>query len=156
GEEHVRRMFPKLNTLIIRCGNVYGYSSATRFDAIVNRFVFDAHVNNRISIHGSGKQHRSFIHVDKVAHVLNELLSKVVPSGVYNLSDKNLEVLDLRDTLKDIYPSMEFIYINQHLELRELKVKANGLLSAYIPLPPSDLVTELNAFKDQFSFYPNF
>jgi UDP-glucose 4-epimerase len=156
GEEHVRRMFPKLNTQIIRCGNVYGYSPAMRFDAVVNRFVFDAHVNNRISIHGSGKQHRSFIHVNKVVHVLNQLISTEVPSGVYNLSDKNLEVLDLRDALKDIYPSMEFIYINQHLELRELKVKAESLLSKYIPLPPSDLADELKEFKEQFSFTPTF
>lgn len=156
GEEHVRRMFPKLNTQIIRCGNVYGYSPVTRFDAVVNRFVFDAHVNNRISIHGSGKQHRSFIHVKKVAHVLNEMVNTEVPSGVYNLSDKNLEVLDLRDALKDIYPSMEFIYINQHLELRELKVKAESLLSKYIPLPSSDLATELQEFKEQFAFTPTF
>ncbi len=156
GEEHVRRMFPKLNTKIIRCGNVYGYSPAMRFDAVVNRFVFDAHVNNRISIHGSGKQHRSFIHVNKVVHVLNQLISTEVPSGVYNLSDKNLEVLDLRDALKDIYPSMEFIYINQHLELRELKVKAESLLTKYIPLPDSDLLTELKEFKEHFSFTPAF
>ncbi|MDB5274726.1 MAG: rfaD [Chitinophagaceae bacterium] len=156
GEEHVRRMFPKLNTLIIRCGNVYGYSPAMRFDAVVNRFVFDAHVNNRISIHGSGKQHRSFIHVNKVVHVLNEALSATIPSGVYNLSDKNLEVLDLRDALKDIYPTMEFIYINQHLELREMKVKADSLLSNYIPLPPSDLIEELKEFREHFSFAPTF
>lgn len=156
GEEHVCRMFPKLNTHIIRCGNVYGYSPATRFDAVVNRFVFDAHVNNRISIHGSGKQHRSFIHVNKVVHVLNEIIKTQIPSGVYNLSDKNLEVLDLRDALKDIYPSMEFIYINQHLELRELKVKTDGLLSKYISIPSSDLLTELKEFKEQFSFVPTF
>ncbi|MDF2454576.1 MAG: rfaD [Cytophagaceae bacterium] len=156
GEEHVRRMFPKLNTQIIRCGNVYGYSPAMRFDAVVNRFVFDAHVNNRISIHGSGKQHRSFIHVNKVVHVLNQLIHTEVPSGVYNLSDKNLEVLDLRDALKDIYPTMEFIYINQHLELRELKVKAESLLSNYIPLPASDLAEELKEFKEHFSFTPAF
>ena len=156
GEEHVRRMFPKLNTQIIRCANVHGYSPVTRFDAVVNRFVFDAHVNNRISIHGSGKQHRSFIHVKKVAHVLNEMVNTEVPSGIYNLSDKNLEVLDLRDALKDIYPSMEFIYINQHLELRELKVKAESLLSKYISLPSSDLSAELQEFKEQFAFTPTF
>ena len=156
GEEHVRRMFPKLNTLIIRCGNVYGYSPAMRFDAVVNRFVFDAHVNNRISIHGSGKQHRSFIHVNKVVSVLNEAVSTSIPSGVYNLSDKNLEVLDLRDALKDIYPTMEFIYINQHLELREMKVKADGLLSNYISLPPTDLIEELKEFREHFSFTPTF
>lgn len=151
-EGHVSRVFNKFNTHIIRCGNVYGYSPAMRFDAVVNRFVFDAHVNNRISIHGSGKQHRSFIHVDKVANVLTQLISKKVPSGIYNLSDRNLQVLDLRDTLKSMYPSMEFIYINQHLELRELKIKTNGLLTQYVDIPETTLEEELESFSKQFSY----
>ena len=156
GEDHVKRMFNKLNIQIIRCGNVYGYSPAMRFDAVVNRFVFDAHVNNRISIHGSGKQYRSFIHVDKVANVLTQLLSKEIPSGVYNLSDRNLQVLDLRDVLKSMYPSMEFIYINQHLELRDLKVQANGLLTKYVDIPPTTLEEELQNFSERFSFKTTF
>ncbi len=156
GEGHVNRLFNKINTQIIRCGNVYGYSPAMRFDAVVNRFVFDAHVNNRISIHGSGKQHRSFIHVDKVANVLTQLLQKQVPSGVYNLSDRNLQVLDLRDMLKSMYPSMEFIYINQHLELRELKVKNDGLITKYVEIPKTTLEEELQAFSERFSFKTNF
>jgi len=156
GEEHVKRLFSKLNIQIIRCANVYGYSPAMRFDAVVNRFVFDAHVNNRISIHGSGKQHRAFIHVDKVANVLTQLLSKEVPSGVYNLSDRNLQVLDLRDVLKSMYPSMEFIYINQHLDLRELKVQANSLLTKYVDIPPTTLEEELQNFSERFSFKTTF
>jgi UDP-glucose 4-epimerase len=155
-EEHVRRLFTKLNTLIIRCGNVYGYSSTMRFDAVVNKFMFDAHVNNRVSIHGSGKQHRSFIHVNKVAHVLTKALSTAIPSGVYNLSDLNLQVLDIRDTLKNIYPSMEFIYINQHLELRELKVKPQGLITQYIPMESGNLENDLKEFSSYFSFKPSF
>jgi UDP-glucose 4-epimerase len=151
-EGHVSRLFHKINTQIIRCGNVYGYSPAMRFDAVVNKFVFDAHVNNRISIHGSGKQYRSFIHIDKVAHVLTQVLNKNVPSGVYNLSDRNLQVLDLRDVLKSMYPSMEFIYINQHLELRELKVKSDGLITQYVDIPSTSLEDELQAFSERFSF----
>ncbi len=36
GEEHVQRLFPKLPTYIIRCGNVYGYNKSLRFDAVIN------------------------------------------------------------------------------------------------------------------------
>ena len=75
-----------------------------------------------------------------------------MPSGIYNLSDRNLQVLDLRDTLKSMYPSMEFIYINQHLELRELKIKTNGLLTQYVDIPETTLEEELVSFSKQFSY----
>ena len=43
-----------------------------------------------------------------------------VPSGTYNAVDKNLEILDIVDVLKEIYPTLEFIFINQHLDLRQM------------------------------------
>src|SRR5262245_41461421 len=62
-EEHVKRLFEKFPTVILRCGNVYGYSKSMRFDAVINRFMFDANFINRITINGSGTQSRSFIHI---------------------------------------------------------------------------------------------
>ena len=64
-EQHVKRLSQKIKTIIIRLGNVYGYSKSMRFDAVINRFMFDAHFTNRITINGAGSQHRSFIHIDK-------------------------------------------------------------------------------------------
>ncbi|MFN3403179.1 MAG: NAD-dependent epimerase/dehydratase family protein [Cytophagaceae bacterium] len=152
GEEHVKRLMKKLNTVILRCGNVYGYSPSIRFDSVINKFMFDANFNNRISIHGSGKQSRSFIHVTKVVDALVALTGLNVPSDVYNLTDKNLEILDLVDVLKEIYPDLEFLFINQHLELRELKVNRDSKLTTYYKIPESDIKEELIAFKDRFAF----
>jgi UDP-glucose 4-epimerase len=152
GEEHVRRLQGKLNTLIVRCGNVYGYTPAIRFDSVINKFMFDANFNNRISIHGSGKQSRSFINVNKVVNTLAEMRAHEIPSDVYNLIDRNVEVLDVVDLMKEIYPELEFIFINQHLELRELKVNPETRLSNFIKLAPTDLKEELIAFKNRFSF----
>lgn len=152
GEEHVRRLSSKLNTIIIRCGNVYGYSPCIRFDSVINRFMFDANFNNRISIHGSGKQSRSFINVNKVVKALLEVKDLDIPSDVYNLIDKNLEILDVVDVLKEIYPDLEFIFINQHLELRELKVSLDTKLAKYIKLPETDFKQELLEFKERFAF----
>ena len=45
-----------------------------RFDAVINRFMFDAHFTNRITVNGAGSQHRSFIHIDKTTEVLSKLL----------------------------------------------------------------------------------
>ncbi|HPM31604.1 MAG TPA: NAD-dependent epimerase/dehydratase, partial [Chryseolinea sp.] len=56
GEEHVRRLSDKIDTYIIRCGNAYGYSKSMRFDAVINKFVFEANFDKIITIQGDGKQ----------------------------------------------------------------------------------------------------
>lgn len=151
-EEHVKRIFESVPTLILRCGNVYGYSKSMRFDAVINRFMFDANFGHRVTITGSGTQSRSFIHINKVTKMLAGLLHAEVPSGIYNLSDKNLEVVDIIDVLKRIYPELEYLFINQHITLQELKVDPNSRLYNYLQLPASDLEAELLDFKERFSF----
>jgi UDP-glucose 4-epimerase len=151
-EEHVRRLFEKIPAVIVRCGNVYGYSRSMRFDAVINRFMFDAHFNGRVTVNGSGTQSRSFIHIDKLSQVLGRIAASPVPSGVYNLSDKNFEILDLLEVLKKIYPELEYFHINQHITMQELKVEPRSKLYDFIPLPPSHLEDELLEFKKHFSF----
>lgn len=153
GESHVQRLAQGRNALILRCGNVYGYSPSMRFDSVVNRFMFDANFNNRISIHGNGRQHRSFIHIEKLVHALAQAALREVPSGTYNLTDKNIQLLDLVEVLREIFPSLEFLFINQHLSMQEMRLNPVGKLSKYITLaPPSDLKDELIRFKEKFAF----
>ncbi len=153
GEDHVKRLMEKTNTYILRCSNVYGYSKSMRFDAVINKFMFEANFNNRISIHGDGKQSRSFINVSLLAEALLKLIVNDVPSGIYNVVDKNYSILDIVDVLKRLYPSLEFIFINQHLSLRDLKVSPDSALRNYINYDnPHDLHQELHDFKQRFSF----
>ena len=129
GEDHVRRLFNKVETIIVRCGNVFGYSPAMRFDAVINKFVFEGNFSGKITIHGDGKQLRSFIHIDKVSHALAVLSSLEVKSGLYNLVEHNLSVLDILDVIKQEIPDLEFMFINQHLSLRKLLVSPNKFLN---------------------------
>ena len=152
GEEHVTRLGTKMNAIVIRLGNVYGYSASMRFDAVINKFMFESHYKNKISIHGNGRQSRSFIHVDKAVDSLEAILVKDIPSDTYNLTERNLEIYDLIDEVKDLYPSLEFIFINQHLELREQKVNPETKLLKYIPLKQTVLSEELATFKKHFTF----
>jgi UDP-glucose 4-epimerase len=153
GEEHVRRLFKKKQTYVLRCGNVYGYSKSMRFDAVINKFMFEANFNNRISIHGNGKQSRSFISVGLLAEVMEKLIINEVPGGNYNLVDKNYSILDIVDALKTLYPLLEFIFVNQHLSLRDLKVSPESKLRNYLNyINEKDLKTELLEFKRRFSF----
>jgi UDP-glucose 4-epimerase len=153
GEEHVRRLMKKRNALILRCANVYGYSRSMRFDAVINRFMFDANFAKRIQIHGNGKQHRAFIHVNVLIKAMIGCLFNEVPSGIFNVVDKNLEILDIVDVLKEIYPTLEFIFINQHLNLRQMQVDRNSKLREFIDFEnPASLKEELLDFKERFSF----
>ncbi len=152
-EQHVQRLFSKMNTLILRLGNVYGYSKCMRFDAVINRFMFDAHFTSRITINGTGMQHRSFIHIDKVTHILSQLLSNEIPAATYNVTDKNLSILTIVETLKEIYPNLESFFINQNYAGHSQQVQPQSALLKYIPIPQSELKDELTKFKEQFSFY---
>lgn len=153
GEDHVKRLLNKRDTYILRCGNVYGYNKSMRFDSVVNKFIFDANFNNKISIHGKGKQNRAFIHVNLLADVLKKVMYNSVPSGVYNVVDKNMQILDIVDTLKDIYSNLEYIFINQHLDLRELKVDPVSALYKYIDnFEPTDFKEDILDFKRQLAF----
>ena len=152
-EQHVKRLSEKINTIIIRLGNVYGYSKSMRFDAVINRFMFDAHFTNRITINGSGSQHRSFIHIEKTTEVLAQLLQKEIANGTYNLTDKTLSILDIVEVMKIIYPDLESFFINQNYTGHNLEIERQSLLLNYITLPESNLEDELKVFKGKFTFY---
>lgn len=152
-EDHVQRLQQAgIKTYIIRAGNVYGYNPCLRFDAVINKFIFQAHTEGRLHIHGSGQQHRAFIHVEKLAIILRQLIEKSIPPGIYNAAEHNLSINTIADTLKALYPSLERLYINQHLNMREIQIKTPSAISAHIPLPDRSFEDELRHFKTAFAF----
>ena len=152
GEEHIQRLTGKAKTFIIRCGNVYGYSTSMRFDAVINNFMLQANFENKISIHGTGAQTRAFIHIDNAVETLTQLPFKTIPTGTYNLVTKNLAVNDIAEAITELYPTCERIFINQHLQLGSIKVSTQSALSQYITMQEKTLLEELTAFKQQFAF----
>lgn len=153
GENHVKRLMNKMDTYIIRSANVYGYSPTIRFESVINKFLFDSNFNNRIQIHGSGKQSRTFVHVSKLVSVLTQLLSKNVPSDTYNVGDVSSSILDLVDVFKETFPELEFIFINQHLQMRNLEMNTDNKIKQFVDMPEADLRTEVQHFKaNNFSF----
>ena len=151
-EEHIRRLGSKIDSIIIRCANVYGFSYSMKTNGVINKFMFDANFSNRISIHGKGDQNRPFIHISKVVEVLNNALKADIPSDTYNLVGVNVSVLDLLDVLKELYPELEFIFINQHLKLRDVKVSDPEKLKKYISITDTNLREDLIDFKNSFAF----
>jgi UDP-glucose 4-epimerase len=153
GETHVNRLMEKKNSIILRGGNIYGFSKSMRFDAVINKFMFDAHFTNRIQIFGNGKQTRAFIHVEHLVNTIEQCVLKEVPTGTYNLVDKNLQILEILDAFKELYPDLEFIYANQHMKLRELNVSLESkLFKSITRFTSTSLSDELQVFKSQFAF----
>lgn len=153
GEKHVERLVNHGRACILRCANVYGFSRSMRFDALINRFMFDANFEKRIHINGNGKQIWAFIHVNILTRVLIDLMLKEVPKGIYNVVDRNLQIMEIVDVLKEIYPSLEFAFLNQHLNLRQLRVSTDSELRKHVDYDNNlTLMDELLDFKNRFSF----
>ncbi|SDL77556.1 UDP-glucose 4-epimerase [Catalinimonas alkaloidigena] len=154
GEKMLGRLADQHHLLILRGGNVYGYSRTMRFDAVINKFMFEAQFNRRISINGSGEQKRSFIHIDQLCEALAKLLTTDLASGTYDLTHKNLSVLEILDTLRQIYPDLETLFIQQNMAPRSLSVLPDERLEPLQLFPETDLSTELAEFRNKFAFNP--
>lgn len=152
GEEQVLRLTNKMKVHVVRSGNVYGYNPTYRIDAVINRFIFEAHFEGRVSVQGSGEQQRSFIHVNKLATALRQLLNTEVEGGVYNLAEHNFSINDVLLSIKVLYPNLETININPNMPRRNISMVVPASLSQRLAMPQVNLLDELQAFQAVFSF----
>lgn len=150
GEQHVLRLMNKIPTYILRCGNVYGYGISMRFDAVINRFMFDASFNGRISIYGDGMQRRSFIYIDKITEILLQLIKSELKPGTYNAVDRVMPILEVASFIKELFPDMEMLYINQHMKMRELIVKPDETILSLIKDSNLTFKEELKRIMERF------
>ena len=151
-EQQVERLKAMANTFIIRAGNVYGHNPVARFDAVINRFMFEAHFNNRITVQGDGEQMRAFIHVDKIAQVLTGLLESPVPAGTYNAVEHNFAVNDAVNAIRKIYPEVEVMHINRQVKMNAISIDTPCKIFEFLPMPKKDFEQELKDFKRAFAF----
>ena len=152
GERQLDTIKHMTDLYVIRSGNVYGYNPSYRVDAVINRFMFDAHFSGRIQINGSGKQMRSFIHVDKVATLMAAAVDGKYKPGLYNAVQHNLSVNDVAGHIRILYPTLETIHVNYNLEMRSVETEVPCLITQHVPLDGPTFDEELAHFKSQFSF----
>lgn len=150
GEQHVERIMSKINTQIIRLGNVFGFGVSMRMNGILNSLVFDSHFVGRISIHGSGNQKRPFISLDKTTNILANLIGGKLDSGVYNLVEYNQSIMDVVEILQIQNPDMEMIFTNQHLELPQQMVVPDQRIMNLYNGENLGFEEELNLLKKHF------
>ncbi len=152
GEKQINVLKRNCEVIILRSGNVYGYNPSYRIDAVVNRFLFQANFLGKITINGSGDQHRSFIHVDKLASVTTAAVEGHVLPGVYNVVEHNYNINEIAEKIQAMYPGLDIIHANYNIRMRDMITSTPCKVWSQIELPSVPFVTELHDFQSRFSF----
>ena len=149
GEEHVKTLPKNIKTYILRSGSVYGANASTRYDVIINQLLFETHFFKKVSITGQGHQVRPFIHIGKLTESLVQTRNSELPSGTYNLLEHNASILDVVEKLKEVYPDLEYNYVNRHMKMKDVIVEPSEEIQNHIPFSAKEFTEELKEFKNQ-------
>jgi nucleoside-diphosphate-sugar epimerase len=87
-----------LTPVILRNGTVYGWSPRMRFDLVVNTFVKDALLEERLLLHGGGWMWRPLVDVRDVSDAMIAALeapADVVRGETYNVLHSNYQIREL-------------------------------------------------------------
>ena len=137
---------------ILRSGNVYGYNPSYRIDAVVNRFLFQANFLGKITVNGSGDQHRSFIHVEKVANAIVRVVDGTLEPDIFNVVEHNFSINDITSRIQSIYPKLDIIHANFNIRMKDVITELPCKIWDQVVLPKRSFEEELRDFKNHFSF----
>lgn len=151
GEDHVMRLMDKIPVQLVRCANVYGYSKNLRVETNVNQLIFDAHFTNRIAIHGAPEHTVTHISVYRLVEVMARMVKREMSSDVYNLSHRKMSSLAMVEALKELYPELETIFVDQHIPLHDLIMECDRRLQAMLP-GDTTMGEDLVKFRELFTF----
>ena len=155
GEKMLSRLQNRYPISILRCANVYGLAPCVRFDAVINRFAFEAHFQRRLMIEGTGKQMRPFVHIDNlvqsITHIVDETLNGAPQwNGIFNVVQHNRSIVDIADALKEIYLDLEMIFVEQDMPRHSLLVETDPNINMFFNKRTFD--EELKELLKDFAF----
>lgn len=152
GEQQVAKLLGKKKVHILRSGNVYGFNPSLRRDTVVNKFMFDAQYGHRILINGDGQQVRCFLHIDKLCRAIRQIIAEDIPQGTWNIAEHNFSINTLAASMKEIYPELEYLSINQNTRMKNNMLRLPCAINRYVDWPERSFEEELKVFKDEFAF----
>lgn len=91
-----------LEPVILRQATVFGPSRRMRFDLVVNAFVKDALVRQRLTLHGGGRMWRPLVAVDDLAEAhaaCLEARGELVAGETFNVVGANYQVRELAEVV---------------------------------------------------------
>ena len=91
----------KLPIIIVRANNVYGRQQYP--EKVIPRFICQILNGKNITIQGSGKTRRNFIHVDDICSAIHTIITKGIIGEIYNIGTENeYSVMDVAETVCEI------------------------------------------------------
>lgn len=136
----------------IRPGAVCGYAPRLRLDLVVNMLTAQAYFNKKITVFG-GEQLRAHIHIDDMVRSYIALLdapAEKIDGQIFNVSDINLSVRDLAETIAKICNVP--IEYQQTEDLRSYHICSDKIKDT-IGFTPNRLVSE--AIAELLEQFPN-
>jgi len=109
---------------IFRFGTLFGMSPRMRFDLVINLFVIQAILEEKITVFG-GKQYRPFLHVDDAANSFLFALEKNL-TGTYNIISENLTIMDVAQKISEI-TGCKIEVSNKNDNQRDYKVSSDKI-----------------------------
>lgn len=112
GEKYCQALNSAKDWKIVRLGNVFGYNPCFRRDSVINNFIVEASLYNRIKIFGDGSQFRPFLHVSRAARFLAGLTEGENSQDIETIFDFCANVNDIKEVMMESFKDMEFVYLN--------------------------------------------
>jgi nucleoside-diphosphate-sugar epimerase len=95
--------------------------------------MFDAHYNNKIEIFGSGRQLRPFIEVTELSQLIASYChSNISFPDILNAVTTNQSINDVAQVISSIYPQVNRVHLDQHLEMRSISATKSKIIDQYI------------------------
>lgn len=109
-----------LRATILRIGQLYGVAPVIRFGSVINRLCTQAGMNRPITIHGTGEQRRTFVHVRDasaaIMHILDKLKAKNEKiQAHFNIVASQHSIVELVEVIKQIRPAVQIRYTEQDI-----------------------------------------
>jgi len=112
--------------VMLRYGTAYGISFRTRFDLLINSFVYEALSHNKIVVFAANMW-RPYVHVSDAAAIILEVLK--VPSGtvsgeIFNagVTSQNFRKDEIVRMIQEFLPSIEVHFANEIDDKRNYRV----------------------------------
>jgi UDP-glucose 4-epimerase len=147
GEKYARLLENQCKVNIIRSANVFGFNSGFREDSVLNHFIFNGLVTNKILVYGDGSQKRPFVSLDHVVDKLIATLGDEDKTENYAYAmDFNSDLNTIKDWLiQNHLPDLEYTYVNRNIEYKQQSIKGLSRLKDV----EDDLDQEFSKFQQR-------
>ena len=125
-------------TVSLRFATLFGVSPSMRWDLLVNTYVRDLALTNKIEVF-EGHFRRNFLHVQDAARAISTVIFRDVPSGIYNVGNDRLNTTKM-----------------QLARLLASRVAGNVLLRAGKDPDQRDYIVSSEKFLSTTLWYPDF